>query len=146
VPRVHFVKKARKDNPAVKAGESYYWWKFRYGGKRYSKIRPKPWQLTQSPFLQELYMLEDWLANLNELDEDCRGELVDKLREMQEECENSLYNMPDHLQETSESGQLLQERINYLDEWASAVENIDLESTSPEDALEQAIDANPGIG
>ena len=44
MPRVHHVKSARKDNPVAKKGESYYWWKFRYGGKRYSKTpRPGRW-------------------------------------------------------------------------------------------------------
>ena len=41
MPRVNYVKKARKNNPAVKRGESYFWWKFRYGGKQYSKTRPR---------------------------------------------------------------------------------------------------------
>lgn len=57
--RAHFVKKARKDNPAVKAGESYYWWKFRRGPKRYSKERPRPSQLTQSEFYGQVYGLQE---------------------------------------------------------------------------------------
>ena len=34
MPRVHFVKKARKDYPStgIQKGDSYYWWQFRYGG------------------------------------------------------------------------------------------------------------------
>lgn len=59
MPRVHYVKKARKDNPAVKAGEPYYWWKFRYGGKRYSRTRPTRSQLTQSDKLARIYSCED---------------------------------------------------------------------------------------
>jgi len=32
MPRVHFVKKARRDYPDddIKKDESYYWWKFRF--------------------------------------------------------------------------------------------------------------------
>jgi len=54
MPRVHHVKKARKDNPAAKKGEPYYWWKFRYGGKRFSATRPRPSQLTQSKWAMVL--------------------------------------------------------------------------------------------
>ena len=50
MPRVTHVKAARKDNPVCKKGESYYWWKFRYGGKRYSLTRPRASQLTQSAY------------------------------------------------------------------------------------------------
>ncbi len=57
MPRVTHVKKARKDNPVCKAGESYYWWKFRYGGKRYSLTRPRPSQLTQSAYFGGLRAL-----------------------------------------------------------------------------------------
>ena len=79
MPRVHHVKKARKDNPAVVAGESYYWWKFPYSFKRYSKTRPRPSQLTQSDKLARLYEAEELL--------DCRpgdespAELADLLKE-----------------------------------------------------------------
>ena len=42
MPRVNYVKKARKAIPGadIKVGDAYYWWKFRYGGKHVSKIRP----------------------------------------------------------------------------------------------------------
>lgn len=33
MPHVTFVKKARKDNPVAKKGESYYWWAFMVGGR-----------------------------------------------------------------------------------------------------------------
>jgi len=44
--RVHYVKKARKDNPAVKAGEPYYWWQFYRGQKQYSATYPRRSQVT----------------------------------------------------------------------------------------------------
>lgn len=49
---VTFVKKAMKDYPdhGIKKGESYYWWKFRFGGKHYSRTPPRQSQLTQSEF------------------------------------------------------------------------------------------------
>lgn len=64
--RATFVKKARKDIPGtdIKAGESYYWWKFRFGGKHYSKTPPRRSQLTQSDFLGQLYAIEDEIQGL----------------------------------------------------------------------------------
>jgi len=50
MPRVHFVKHARKDNDLVKKGESYYWWKFRFTGKCMSKTPPRKSQLTESEY------------------------------------------------------------------------------------------------
>lgn len=72
--KAHFVKKAAKDNPAVKKGEPYWWWKFMVGGrggpKHYSATRPRPSQLTQSEFLSAIYSqqedLEDALKELRE--------------------------------------------------------------------------------
>lgn len=115
MPRVNYVKKARKDNPVAKKGESYYWWKFRYGGKRYSKERPKQSQLTQSPYYAALYDLQD------EIDEYQCGDYEDfecfvedvknQLADIGEECQSSLDNMPESLQ-YAPTGELLQERID----------------------------------
>jgi hypothetical protein len=60
MPRVNFVKKARKAIPSsgIKVGDSYYWWKFRYGGKFVSKERPRQSQLTQSK-LSGVYAAEE---------------------------------------------------------------------------------------
>jgi len=52
--RVHFVKKARKDNPVCKAGESYYWWKNRHGPKHFSKTQPRQSQTIASPKLSAI--------------------------------------------------------------------------------------------
>lgn len=66
MPRVHQVKKARKDNPVCKRGESYYWWKFRNGGKHYSLTYPKQSQLTQSPYLSVIYECQDQWGELDD--------------------------------------------------------------------------------
>lgn len=66
MPRVHFVKKARKDvsNSDIKKGESYYWWKFRFGGKCVSRTPPKQSQLTQSDFLSQIYKIQDRISEM----------------------------------------------------------------------------------
>lgn len=128
--RLHFVKKARKKNPAVKKGESYYWWQFRYGPKRYSKEKPRRSQLTQSDFLSQLYELEDEIAEAApESPEDLeslRDEWVQRIEDLRDECQEKLDNMPEQLQE-SDSGQLLQERIDALEEWSNAIGGIDVD-------------------
>jgi hypothetical protein len=128
MPRVHHVKKARKDNPVCKAGGSYYWWKFRYGGKRYSLTYPKQSQLTQSPYYANLYDLQDTIADSECSDESefesLRDQVAESLQEFGQECQDSLDNMPDSLQ-YSPTGELLQERIDACDSAVSEVEGLD---------------------
>jgi hypothetical protein len=133
MPRVTFVKKARKDNPVCKAGESYYWWKFRYGGKHFSLTPPKRSQLTQSDFLSRMYEVEDdmigGLSSSGMSAEDLKGEvenICDELRQLAEECEEKRYNMPEGLQE-GDVGLLLEERSYSCEDMCSELEGIDLE-------------------
>lgn len=123
MPRVHYVKKARKDNPVAQKGEPYYWWKFRYGGKRYSKTYPKASQLTQSDFLRWLY---DWQEQTIDT-WDALQDMIEEFTERREECEESLENMPDSLRESSASGELLQLRVDMLEEWVGELEGLDEE-------------------
>lgn len=129
MPRVHTVKKARKNYPdsKIKKGDTYYWWKFRFGGKIKSKTYPRRSQLTQSGFLQTLYELQDNMSFDRENIEDDRDSLVGELESLRDECQDSLDNMPEHLQESSSSGELLQERIDALEEWISELENVDID-------------------
>ena len=128
--RITHVKKARKDYPAsgIKAGEPYYWWAFRYGGKHKSKTCPRASQLTQSPFLSQAYSLDERAQDASEDAHlpDLIYELTGEWRELGDECQGSLDNMPDSLQD-SESGQLLQERIDKCEEIAGELESIDVE-------------------
>jgi len=138
--KIHFVKKARKDYPeaGIKKGESYYWWKPRYGGIRRSKTYPSRQQLTQSEFLCRVYDIEDELEEGIEIDvsqppeeiekeiESWLQEIILEIEELRDECEEKLDNMPYQLQDTSEAGMLLQERIDALDEWISDLENVDI--------------------
>lgn len=139
--RVHFVKKARKDNSVVKAGESYYWWAFRYGGKHCSKTHPRPSQLTQSEYLSTLYGIQESIQDLD-LKELSVSDVIEELEGFKEEvsdlgseCEEKIYNMPDALQD-SETADLLRERQENCDATAdsidSAIQEIQPESTADE--------------
>jgi len=140
--RLHFVKKAQKKNRVAEIGESYYWWKFAYGPKQYSKKKPLRSQLTQSAFLSSIYDIEDNL--LEDYTEDDAQELVAQLEELRDQCQESYDNMPETLQDSSDSGQTLQERIDGLEEWISEIQTIAWEETTPEEAAEIIEAANPG--
>ena len=132
--RAHFVQSARKDNPVAKRGESYYWWKFRYGGKRYSKTKPKQSQLTQSEFWSAVYSLQESLIEPDDMDaceasiEEAKGELEN----LRDETQSKLENMPQGLQD-GDTGQLLQERIDALEEAINTLESVDTGFDEPEE-------------
>ena len=98
MPRVHHVKKARKDNSAVKAGQPYYWWKFRYGGVRKSASYPRQSQLCQgknSMFYAAIEALED-------VCKDVEGEGV--LEDIRDEYAFSPALIKDMAEETKQQG------------------------------------------
>jgi predicted RNase H-like nuclease (RuvC/YqgF family) len=125
--RVTHVKKARKDIPGtdIKAGEPYYWWKFKNSTKRCSKTRPKPSQLTQSAFKSTVL---EWMERLTPDFDDLESEL-DQLKsdveDLKATTEESLENMPDGLKE-GDTGQLLQERIDTLEAAHDELDSIDI--------------------
>lgn len=149
MPRVTHVERARKDNPVCKAGESYYWWKFRYGGKHYSLTYPRPSQLTQSEFLSCVYSaqeeIEDWgfdvAEDLDSNAEDLRSTIEsakDEIQNAGEECESNRYNMPDHLQDVG-SGAMLEERTEHCENMVAELDNIYIdESEFEEDTSAEA--------
>lgn len=127
MPRVHFVQKARKDNPAVKKGESYYWWKFRYGGKRYSATRPRGSQLTQSAYFGTIRSLGEQVEDFSTTSyEDIQGlkeDMVSELENLRDETQEKLDNMAEYNLEYSPTGEMLQERVDALE---SAIDEIDM--------------------
>lgn len=128
--RLHFVKKARKDNKVCKKGESYYWWAFMSGGrggpKHYSKERPKPSQLTQSEFFGTLGDIEDEIGALSAddgLESSCE-DIAGRIRELGEEQTSKFDNMPEGLQQ-GDIGQLLEQRASRCEEIATEFESVD---------------------
>lgn len=133
--RAHFVKSARKAIPhaKIKVGDSYYWWKFRYGGRFVSKTPPKPSQLTQSEYLQAVYgaeeeftdLVEGFRRNKKDFDLLALADAIDSIaqtfHDQSEECQCKLDSMPQQLQDTN-SGELLQNRIAAADDTASGLE------------------------
>lgn len=126
---MHTVKKARKNYPknGIGKGDSYYWWKFRFGPVIRSKTFPKRQQLTRSSFLLSLYNLEDdTVFDRHDL-EGSRDSFVPEIEQLKEECESSLENMPEQLQESSPAAETLRERIDGLESWVDDLEGVDCE-------------------
>lgn len=132
--RCTHVKKARKAVPksvcgidgGIKVGQSYYWWKFRRGGKHYSLSPPRRSQLTQSAFYGSIYDLEDdviGMAIADEALESVRDEVVSALEEMRDGCQENLDNLPQQLQESS----ILNERIENLESAISEFEQLEFD-------------------
>jgi hypothetical protein len=136
--RAYYVKSARKDNPAVKKGQPYWWWKFRYGGKRYSATRPRPSQLTSSPYYsairQMIEFVEDSEFPVGDTDqlETVRDDLTTQLQELLDETQDALDNMPEQLQD----GSVLQERVEALESAISEVEDVE----APDDWEDEDVD------
>lgn len=117
------------DTLIVKAGESYYWWKFRHGGKRISKTPPQRSQLTQSDFKSTIWTIEDErIAKFVYSDgRDAVEEIIGELEELRDQCQESLDNMPESLQE-SPTGEMLQNRIDSLEDMIGQLEDVDFDS------------------
>jgi hypothetical protein len=142
MPRVNTIQKAAKDYPdhGIKKEDTYYWWKFRYGGKRMSKTYPKSSQLTQSEYLSSIYSIQerDIEGDFADL-ESLRDELVNELQEISEGLQERLDNIPEGLQQGS-TGELLQERIDCVDGVVSELEGISFDMDEEEDCEEADID------
>jgi hypothetical protein len=143
--RATFVKKARRAVPdaGIAVGDSYYWWKFRHGGKHYSKERPKRSQLTQSDFYSRMYDLEDDVigsAEANDSLPGVRDDVVSQLEEIRDECEEKRDNMPEQLQD-SDTGTMLQERYDALDGAVQEFEALELDEPD-EDEFGQEWDSD----
>ena len=144
--KAHFVAKARKDNSAVKKGESYWWWQFRHGGKRYSATKPRASQLTQSEYKSQFYALQEEFEDYKLTDRACIEafkdfveELADRVRELGSEQEEKRDNMPEQLQD-SESGELLQRRAEACENLGQELEEL---QSKVEDLLSTFDDEHP---
>lgn len=131
--RAHFVKKARRDYPedGIKKGDSYWFWGFAFVNYIYrSKTQPRPSQLTRSEFMQSYLSIGETLdADIRSAT--CKDDIEaaveaakSSIEELRDEQESKRSNMPEQLQE-SDTGQLLQDRYDQLDEWYNSLDGVD---------------------
>lgn len=150
MPRVTFVKSARKENPVAKPGESYYWWKFRYGPKHYSKTSPRQSQLTQSTFLSTVWAAEELFSYDYEIEgkrdavdlEELRDDAVQMVQDVVDEAESSFDNMPEGLQ-YGPTGELLESRRDEGQEMIDQYESVDFNDYDGPDVPEEGRGAIP---
>lgn len=130
------VPRDKDDEILIAAGESYWWWQFKNSPKSFSKTRPKNSQLTRSSYLSQLYDIQDRISEISCDDPMDLQSIVDDIKSdlesLKEECESSLENMPEGLRESS-SGQMLQERIDSLDNAISEFDGLDLDYDEPDE-------------
>lgn len=138
--RVRKVEKSRKAQKCgrcgceLPAGSAYFWWAFRFGGKRFRctdmKCRPRPSELTQNEFHRVLLELEERLEEARQAfegsgDKDAlKGDLesiAEEVRAHGEEQRDKQAELPENFQ-TSGVGELLEERADYCENLASEIE------------------------
>lgn len=93
--------------------------------------------MTQNAFKQELYSIQEKIEDFDAGDDTDAiaifvEEITGDLESLRDTCQESLDNIPEQLQEAP-AGQILQERIDALDEAISEFENIDTEFESQKD-------------
>jgi hypothetical protein len=139
--KVHYVKKARKDNPAVKAGEPYWWWQFyKQKTKHYSATKPKNSQLTQSPFWQEMYDIQDEIAACSFNSHDDAVNFIDDISSRVSDLIDAAQSSLDSLPEQFQDSHMLNERVSELESMQDEIECID---TGDLETAEQEKDADP---
>lgn len=145
--RANFVKKALKDNPVAKKGESYWWWQPFRGAKRFSKERPKPSQLASNEDDSDALAIGEEIEGFTlegyhvakDL-ETARDEWVERIRAVAENVDEKFNNLPDGLQQ-AETGQQLEEKASNLNEWADELEGVDIDDEAPAEDLEDIVAA-----
>lgn len=124
----------KQDKIFIKKGESYWHWTFMGGITHISKERPKQSQLTQSEFLSSVYQIEEAMQEASSITEDEVQEWISELESILDEVQDRLSSMPEQLQESSSSGQLLQERIDNLEQWIESLQSVDFNEINEEEA------------
>lgn len=120
MPKVHHVKKSRKEFPGIPKGSEYWWWKFAFRPMIRSLKYPETWQLTRSKFLSEYLRIKDKTAKTLSSWDDLES-LVSELEDLRDKTQSKLNNM------SAESGwtvKLLETRISELEKWINQIDII----------------------
>jgi len=135
----------RDDNDTIfiAKGESYYWWQFQNSPKQYSKTRPRASQLTQSSYLSTFYAIVEQMEDFSTDSADEASSFVEdiktQLEDLRDTTQESLDNMPENLS-NSPTAELLQERVDALENAISEIESIDFDyEETDEEELKQII-------
>ncbi len=143
------IPKDEKDTILIAKGEPYYWWQFMHGNKNFSKEAPRASQLTQSNYLSQLYGIQEQMDDYNPESPEDLAEFAENIKSdlesLKDETESSLDNMPESLK-YAPTGELLQERIDSLDNAISEFDSLDLDYNEPDtDEIKEEIADEEGI-
>lgn len=142
-PKARKEYKCSKCGEVIKVGDLYL---------KGSPFRAKPiircmkcglrhWELSGLEYVNSVGRICDCWEEDYELGEDTAQSIADELDSIKDQCQDSLDNMPEGLQYGS-TGELLQERIDCLDDVISELESIDYDSIKEE--AETNIDVEEG--
>ena len=138
------------DTIFIAKGESYYWWQFQNSPKQYSKTPPRASELTQSTYFSTLYsiveQIEDFSADSAEELSDFAESIKTELEDLRDTTQESYDNMPENLQ-YSPTADLLQERVDSIENGIREIESIDFDYDEEEEdeELKEAIADIHGI-
>lgn len=132
--KVTVVQKSRKEHKCSKCGatiavgQKYYRGELNFARPiiRCDKCKLEHWEVTTSGYQLSVGPIVHKAGEIYELNEVGIEELITDIETIRDECQENLDNMPDSLQ-SSPTGELLQERIDGLDEAISILENIDID-------------------
>lgn len=128
-PKARKEYKCSKCGETIKVGETYLkGTPFRRPPViRCTKCGLRNWELSSSEYTQGVGRVCDCWEEDYGCDENTAQSIADELSNILDNTQDSLDNMPEGLQE-GDTGQLLQERIDCLDDVISELESIDYES------------------
>lgn len=132
-PKARKYYKCSKCGEVIKPGDTYLkGTPFRRSPViRCMKCGLRSWELSSSDYVQGVGRICDCWEEDYGCDEDTAQRIADELDSIKDQCQDSLDNMPEGLQEGN-TGELLQERIDCLDDVISELENIDYDSIKEE--------------
>lgn len=130
------------DKVLIPAGSTYYEWTFYKCPTIRSLTKPKPSQLTRSEFLSTVYSWQENISESVEIEdvEAFISERIDEINTLRDETEDKLYNMPEQLQ-YAPTGELLQNRMDSLDEMISELEAITIDEDSDLEEVNEEINS-----
>lgn len=144
--KVQIIKKSRKAykcskcGNTIEVGSQYYKGTINFGPTivRCDKCKLEPWEVTTSSYqLNVGRIVHKWRNDCSSL-ESAAEEISDELNEILSEVQERFDAMPEPLQ-SSPNGELLQERINALEDAICELDDIDIDSRK-EDAVNSCID------
>lgn len=138
--KIQYIKKSRKERKCfkcgniIKVGEPYKKGVINFHPDIVvcDKCPLKSYEVTTSEYCKEIgAIVEDWAENFSPIGEGTANEIAGVLEGIRDEVECSLENVPENLKEAP-TGELLQTRLDQLEEAIDTLNNIDEDTIKSE--------------